>query len=152
MMEYPWGKGTPKWTRDATANDSDKSFTVPTGKIWIVKSITYTIVTTATAGNRAMRLRITNGTNLIAVGEVMDAIAASNSSTGAWIFGVPGGAAAALQPRLDTGATATVANWIRGMPDLVLLAGYVVQVLDSGTIDAAADDLTIAINYIEYDA
>lgn len=152
MKDYPWGKGTPTWTRDAATNDSDKSFTVPTGKRWLVKDVTFTIVTDGTVGNRTMRMRITNGTNIVATGDIMDVVAASNSSTGAWVFGVSGGPAAAAQPRLDTGATSSVANWIRGMPDLILNAGYVINVLDSAAIAAAADDLTVVLHYIEYDA
>lgn len=144
--EYPWGKGTPKWTRDATLNDSDKEFTVPAGKIWDLKAIVSTLTATATVGNRLMQNVITDGTNEVIRTQRTASITASQVS----IFRVTVG----------EGATGAVGNGFQGanvstldaLPALILPAGYVIRVYDSAAIDAAADDLTVVLHYVEYDA
>jgi len=36
--------------------------------------------------------------------------------------------------------------------DIILTAGMYIRVWDSAAIDAAADDLTVVLHYVEYDA
>lgn len=138
--EYPWGKGTPVWVRDATANDSDKSFTVPAGKVWDLKSVNMKLVTTATVGNRVMRVRVKpDGTNHDML-ESVGSNAAASSTTLFWdSFG---GQVSSLQ------TAAVFHTW----PVMLLPAGAVVQCVDTAAIDAAADDLTVVLHYVEYDA
>ena len=149
---YPWGKGTPKWLRDATTDNSDKSWTVPAGKIWDLRSIQFTIANSVTVGNRTVRAYITDGTNTIWTGAAMDNVAASTSSTGAWLFGQGGAPAAVIQPRLDMVLDSAVANWLRGAPQCLLNSGSVVRVYDSSAVSAAFDDLFVVLHYVEYDA
>jgi len=54
-------------------------------------------------------------------------------------------------PRLTTGGS-SLAFLNQGAPDMMLPAGYVLRVLDSAAIDAAADDLVVVVHYIEYEA
>ena len=137
MKEYPWGKGTPTWVRDATLNDSDKSFTVPTGKVHDLKFVYVQFAATATVGSRTVAVVITDGTN-----EVLRCTAGSQvtaSATARFIFG---------QTTMD-GYTGTTSE---PLPGCLLPAGYVVRVYDVSAIDAAADDMTVVLHYVEYDA
>lgn len=148
--EYPWGKGTPKWVRDATLNDSDKSFTVPAGKAWDVKLIEASLTATATVGNRQLIALITNGTNVVWASTWAGNITASQvgmlSLHNAQTTGT-----VATTVALD-GATAPTAARQDSIPPMILPAGYVVRVFDRGVIDAAADDLIVVLHYVEYDA
>src|SRR3989304_1214455 len=56
--------GAESLINDATANDSDKTFTVPASTIWEPLFIVVTLVTTATVGNRKMRIEIGDGSDL----------------------------------------------------------------------------------------
>ena len=139
MKEYPWGKGTPKWVRDATANDSDKSFTVPAGKIWEIRAIYGKIVCTATVGNRQIKPIFTDGTNTVLEAFANGAsITASNTCICNWAAG---------NPQVNSASNAQ-----QNLPIMILPAGYVMRLYDVSAIDPAADDLTVAFNYVEYDA
>lgn len=137
--DYPWGKGTPKWTRDATANDSDKTIlTVPTGKYVVLNHLYATLATTATVGNRLVKLVVTDGTNDVCVVTAANVQAASLTWAYNWLKGGVGEASSLTE--------------LQCLPELILLAGYTVRVYDSAAIDAAADDLTVVLHYVEYDA
>jgi len=146
--EYPWGKGTPVWERDATANDSDKSFTVPTGKVRRYLTIAAQLVCTATVGNRSLRVNITNGTDLVY--QFMHSGNITASQNGALYIESPG--STGTQIRYGPGTATPSVGKQETMPELILPAGYVIRVYDSGAIDAAADDLTVVLHYVEYDA
>lgn len=149
MMQYPWGKGTPKWVRDATANDSDKSFTVPAGKAWALQYVYAEITATATVGNRSLAVHIRDTNPSVIVVEATANIAAAQKGNIRLINGAPRSTTA--QRMLD-GTTATVSQENQ-LPMLALLpAGYSVRVWDSAAIDAAADDMTVVLHYVEYDA
>jgi len=137
--DYPWGKGTPVWVRDATLNDSDKSFTVPTGKLWELLGVTATISNTATVGNRTLQMQITNGVSEVYRSPRSGNIIASAAEMVSWAWG---GAGSYGQVGFVTMSTYR----------MILPAGYVVRVYDSAAIDAAADDLTVVLHYVEYDA
>ena len=136
--DYPWGKGTPAWVVDATLNDSDKSWTVPAGKVRVYNYIFAYLQTTATVGNRVMRVSITDGTTEIFRFSA-DNLAASLTGRFCWFVGGIDDPAASVDSHC-------------AFPELCLLPGYVIRVYDSAAIDAAADDLTVALHYVEYDA
>lgn len=138
MKDYPWGKGTVKWLRDAALNDSDKSFTVPAGKVWSLRWLFATLATTATVGNRFIWVIITNGANDVWIHK--QATSHPASTTYNYNF--------APQYSTQTGTTERTAP----LMDALLPAGYVIRIYDSGAIDAAADDLTVVLHYVEYDA
>lgn len=149
--DYPWGKGTPTWVLDATANDSDKSFTVPAGKIWRLISIYAEITCTATVGNRVLAISMTNGTSVIDRNDAQANTTASQIGNFFVGYGTPSAASTTARRILAGTSNATTTTSI-GDPERILLAGYVVRVFDRGAVDPAADDLTVVLHYVEYDA
>lgn len=143
--EYPWGKGTPKvLAYDATANDSDKSFTVPAGKVWDVKLIHIKFTTTATVGNRQLFVVITDGTN-----EITRTVRATVTASQVAVMRVSfNGANNALTPAFD-GCNVSAQDIL---PFNIMRAGYVIRAYDGGAVDAAQDDMIVAIVGVEYDA
>ena len=77
-----------KTASDVALNDSDKSFTVPTGKRWIVNTIWVELTATATGGNRQMVVEVQSaaGDVLLQVraGAVIAATDPSASRDGSW--------------------------------------------------------------------
>lgn len=149
---YPWKKGTLTWTYDATANDSDKSFTVPTGKVWKLLAVQFHIAATATVGNRLMAFVVTDGTNIIFTGPAFTNVAASQ--TGSY-HGAPGLAdqTTVVPRRMSDGVSLATSGGTFGLSsEMYLNEGYVVRIYDGAAIDAAADDLIVALHYIEYDS
>ena len=118
---------------DTALNDSDKTFTVPAGKQWWIKSIYASLVSTATVGNRQLDVLFTDASDVPICKAVAGAVQAGGV-TRAICF-------APLNPQ-ETGFTNTL--MYRAIPDnLVLSAGYKVRVYDSAAIDAAADDMAV---------
>ena len=151
MMQYPWGKGTPKWTRDAAANDSDKSFTVPTGKIWDLKTIVVNITATATVGNRLLVVGVTDGTNVVYVSPKSGNITASQTASALFTIDLAQSGTTANNVPLLSYANPNTSIYFP-LPKMVLPAGYIVRVYDYAAIDAAADDMIVVLHYVEYDA
>lgn len=152
MKDYPWGKGTIKWVRDATANDSDKSFTVPAGKAWDVRYISATITNSATVGNRLLAIEITNGTDRVVNTVTTATVAATLVGSAEMTFQGGITAVTTTAPGVSlTGATSNVYK-AQNKCAIILPAGYVIHVYDTAAIDAAADDLVVVIHYVEYDA
>lgn len=120
---------------DETANDSDKSWTVPAGEMWKVCQAFVGLVTTATVGNRQVRFQVAD-------------------SNGKVIGFLPAGAVQAASQTRSYGflqgiyrETAFLDTMIQvPIPiDLYLKAGSVVRFWDSAAIDAAADDMTVSM-------
>ena len=137
---YLWGRGTPTWQFDNTANDSDRTYTVPAGKIWYMLAVWARLAATATVGNRYLSVDISpNGTNPIRAGQTA-AITASTTNT-------------ILVSFTGMGDDFTIAAGVgqNAMP-MVLTAGATVRIWDSAAVDANQDDLQEYVHYIEYDA
>jgi len=150
--DRPWGDGTPNWVRDATPNDSDKSFPVPVGKAWDLRYIYGYLAASAVVGNRQLRALISNAQGLDLYATMTTAnIAANGNGAVTAIVGQTYNTAAYKQragaPQNNSGV---VANDI--LPPCILTAGFTVRVWDVAAIDAAADDLTVVLHYVEYDA
>ncbi len=149
----PWGNGTPVVSNTAYTNDSDVDITVPATKVWAVHYIAALIVTTATVGNRFLNLAVLNSTpSIIYAAPATAAVAASSS--GQICVGLAMPASTTIRRRIDTAAlTLNAAVQIdSAMPVLILPAGSIIRVKDSAAIDAAADDMTVVLHYVEYDA
>jgi len=148
----PWDPGTPKWVIDATANDSDKTFTVPAEKVWEMESVEAGIVATATVGNRYLLIQIYNAAGVcVSPGKVTVAIPASNRGGNYMSIGATEGTA--VRCSLITPASANNAQAVCNLPDrMVLSAGMYIRAWDIAAVDAAADDMTVVLHYIEYDA
>jgi len=152
MTEYAVKPGgTPTWYRDAASNDSDKSITVPAGKKWCINYIHAEITCSATVGNRQLWMTITDGTNVILVPPKLAAMAASSTAVIELATSATFTSTAAQVPLLS-GISPSQAERFPIPPDLVLPAGYVIRVYDTQAIAVAEDDLTIIMQYIEYDA
>jgi len=138
--DYPWGKGTPTWTYDSNTNDSDKSLTTPAGKIRKIIGVHVSLASTATVGNRNLRVLTTDGVNELTRAQSSSTQAAS--LTYQYI----------LSTRLTNQTVSSAGIVIIAIPEVILPAGYVMRVYDSAAIDAAADDMLVAWHYVEYDA
>jgi len=136
--------GTPKYTTDAATNDSDKTFTVPAGKVWDMRHIYVKLVNTATVGNRNLVMQISDGTTIFVYR--YDTAVSTASQTSELEVSFMGGAAAAAV--IATGVRHTVLP----ISPLILPAAYTIRIWDANAIDAAADDLTVVLHYIEYEA
>ena len=151
MKEYPWGKGTPKIVQDTAANDSSKLFAVPAGKIWRVKSVYGQLLSTATVGNRVLIIEVNDGAGGVVWVLRSANVPASTKATALLDAGsMTYGTTVAACPLLDS-LNPGIAVY-NHLPIDVLPAGYTIKVWDAAAIDAAADDLTVVLHYVEYDA
>lgn len=120
---------------DAALNDSSKSWTVPDGEIWTIDHVYAILTSTATAGNRQMVIKITDGTNQVGIVSAGAVQAATNTYAYDFFVGAP------------TEGTVVNNSLKVSMPLLTLLPGYVITVEDDAEVAAAADDLTVAFTY-----
>ena len=115
---------------DTALNDSDKTFTVPAGNLWRLQILQAKLTTTATVGNRQLRLRIGDGSNILWTRNFGATQAASLQRGYYAAWDLPDDVAFDG----DGNIRLQMAQWI-------LPTGFTVQLYDSAAIDAAADDL-----------
>ncbi len=101
--------------------------TVPAGKVWRLRSIFGLLTTSAAVANRIPAVKITDGTNTIAILEGGSGAVTAASSSAGYTWGM--GLAAA-------GGFTGGRNCSNALPDLRLLPGYTVQITTL-SIDAA---------------
>lgn len=125
--------GVPTLQADETADDSDKSFTVPAGRMWEIISIWVELTSTATVGNRQMQVDIQDSGSDVVMAVAAGAVQAA-SLTRNYLFGdhLPDLTAFRAGDLLST-----------PIPPLQLPAGFIVRVYDSAAIAAAADDMIV---------
>lgn len=128
---------TPGVSAEETANDSDKTITVPASTEWLVDSIWVELISTATAGNRQIAVDVRdNAADVIAqfrAGAVQAA-----SVTRYYLF-APN--VAELTAFRDTDYLSNP------MPQLWLPASYSLRIYDKAAVDAAADDMVVQVRY-----
>lgn len=134
----PWGNGVVTWEQDATANDSDKSFVTPVGKVRLYKSIHVTLATSADVGNRVLGLGVLTAA-AATVFLTNTGVNHAASTTNNYVF-------APFVPLDTSGASMSF-----GVPDLILTAGMSLRVYDISAIAAGADDMTVNLQYIDWD-
>ena len=133
---------TDEWTldyeRDATLNDSDKTFTVPALEEWHVLWIYVLFTTTADAGTRQIAIEFYDAAaNLVA--EVKAGATQVASLTRNYTF------AAGLA---DLMAFRDTDNLMTPLPvGLLLQTDWDIRVYDNNAIQVAADDMIVVINY-----
>jgi len=153
MTEYAVTPGgTPKIEREATTNDSDKTFTVPTGKTWKLNSFVIDYTCSATVGNRNVVVSISpGGANNWSTPSTAIAPTASQHAI---IEAYPGAVYTntAAQVPSPSGIVCDIGVRFPMPPEYYLPAGTTIRALDVATIAAAADDMTVILRYIEYDA
>jgi len=126
--------------RDVGLNDSDKTVQVPVGKQWDILWVWVNFVSTATAGNRVLELRINDNTNDQLVISALALHAANLTYDYLFVPGAPlvGAPAAGLRA-----VTVPIPSPLR------LRDFWTLRVLDRSAIDAAADDMTVVVVGIE---
>jgi hypothetical protein len=124
---------------DETANDSDKTITVPTGKRWLILWCHVEYTASATAGARFIEMHLRDSSdNIIAVATHTININAGESYN---LEFLPSGTA-------RNGST--VVNAIIPLPPITILeAGYDIRIFDSAAIDPAADNMIIKMLVLE---
>lgn len=123
---------------DTDPNDSDKVIIVPDDEEWEILSISAILQSTATVGNRRMAAEVrtpSSGFHLMsAIAQATQA--ASLTRTYTFASGV-------------VNMTAFVSNFLTvSMPSLVVPPVGRIRIYDVAAIDAAADDLTVRMLYI----
>jgi hypothetical protein len=119
---------------DVTPNDSDKTLTVPAGKAWVLQFLSVNLVTTATVGNRQLRVEIGDGTNLLWFKE-FGAVQAASLTRDYY-------AASDLPDDTSFDGDGRIRMQLEAH---VLPPGYTVRIYDTQAIDAAADDMTVRL-------
>ncbi len=126
---------TPDLQSNVVADDSDKTFTVPTDTEWIVEWMYVDFTTTAVVGTRQLTIQIQDDSANI-IGEVVAGVSQAASLHYYYMFAADMEGLTALRDSVH------VSN---PMPKWILPAGYAVRILDSKSIDAAADDMLIRL-------
>ncbi len=125
---------------DTATNDSDKTFTVPSGKQWKFLYGFIDFTTTATVGDRQIIILITDGTGNIWRIEALNVQAASLTER----YNMQSG---------GTSVTEDVAlTHVIPLPSIAILgSGFTIRILDSAAVDPAADDMLIRLVVEERD-
>lgn len=124
---------------DAGANDSDKAFSPGTGFRWKLQGIRVVLATTATVGNRRLRVDVYVAGPTVLWSSGLSA----NIAAGATAY-------VHFQPDINDTATATDQYVKASFPDISSLKGFSVRVWDTAAIDAAADDMTVTLIYRQF--
>lgn len=119
---------------DSTANDSDKTWTVPDGEMWMLNWAHAILVATATVGNRVVTIDIEDGEGNLLI-DIPSAANHTANNTEHYAF---------FQGIYRETAFAAGAIQVPIPKDLYLKAGYTLRIYDRGAIAPEADDLTVS--------
>jgi hypothetical protein len=129
---------TVKVKSDVVVNQSSKTIVVSKNQSWAINSIFATLASTATVGNRQIRLSILTDADVLLYS--VDAISTQAASLTYKYAFLPGAA--------NEDQHAKLWNVCRLPLDTVLPAGYKIKIEDTAAIDAAADDMTVQVMYV----
>ena len=124
---------SPALQSDEAADDSDKTLTVPADTAWKILWVWVELNTSATAGNRQLRVDFRDASDDIML-HVQAGMTQPASSGRAYLFAPCVPASIAL---------VATQLYIPYPPDVWLTAGQDVRVLDGATIAPAADDMVV---------
>lgn len=119
---------------DDTANDSDKSFTVPGGEMWKLNSIFVKLVTDATVGNRQLTVEVQNSAGTV-MGRISAGAVQAASLTRHYLW---------MQGTFRETAFINTDIQVPIPVDSYLPAGATLRVYDSAAVSAAGDDMTVS--------
>jgi hypothetical protein len=125
---------------DATANDSDKSWTVPNNEMWKINFAHVILVSTATVGNRQMTLQIVDENSNMIIDMTAGTVQAA-SLTRHYLF---------IQGIYRETAFVNGELQIPIALDLYLKPGWSIRFLDEAAVAAAADDMTVSFQMQKY--
>lgn len=136
---YTFAHRTLTQTIDDTLNDSDKTFTVPAGRLWWVQLIFIDFTSTAIVGFRIIRIFITtDGTNTVLSHQLPIAQAASLNRR------------FTFAPAYPENTAFNGFDALFPLPTRLLIpAGGTIRILDNSAIDPTADDMLIRIQHDE---
>ena len=136
----PGDHGHLKFITDAALNDSDKTLTVTSGKVWYVLHIYAKLISDANAGNRLMALIVADP-NAVEIyrNAAVNVQIANATEYYAWM------------PQIGTPAETVPTFHHLPFPFTYLPGGSTIRVYDNAAIAAATDDLTINALVVEYD-
>jgi len=137
------------WVYDATLDDSDKTFTVPVGKMWLLKEAYHEGLASAVVGVRNYAIVVSNGVNNIFRTPTLQY---SANQTGAQLASTTFDNHSAAIPTVNLAGVAIITGQTTFLPEMLLPAGYTVRMYDFTAIDAAGDHMFCVLHYIEYDA
>lgn len=123
----------PDLQAEETANDSDKTFTVPASTEWIVKWLWVELTSSVTAGNRQLCVQILDDAADV-IAEIRAGAVQAASLTRYYTFSPH---VTELTSFRDTDYLSTI------MPEWRLPTGYGLRIYDKAAIDAAADDMVV---------
>lgn len=125
---------------DATADDSSKDFVVPAGKTWRLDWAHIIFTSTATVGNRQIKISLYDSSNVLRADFHAGAVQAA-SLTRHYIF-LPG----------VYRETTFINDEIQiAIPqNFILLPEWYIRVADSAAIAATADDMTVSMQVTEH--
>lgn len=130
-------QGTLSLSSDTTANDSDKSFTVTTAKVWNIQWMYISYSSTATAGDREICFEVQNASAVVIFRAYAARTIIASESNVELVFGVGVDASQIINTNI---------------PKMNLPASYVIRIYDKNAVDAAADDMTVRLVYEERNA
>lgn len=129
------GKGEIVVVSDATLNDTAKLFVVPALQYWKVLSVYFSLITTATAGNRLMSVDFLDATPALIARCPFGAVQAATLTWNYTAF--PGSDKLAAVAGVALALTAPIPG------GLWLPPGYGVKIIDTAAVDAGADDISL---------
>lgn len=112
---------------DVTTNSSNKLFTVPTGKEWLVQSARIAYTTNATVGTRQVEFRVLDASDNV-VAESLAGVTQVASLTYTYDYNINGLDSIALRDSTFLSAV---------LPHLIIPAGFKIRLLDKKAIAAA---------------
>lgn len=122
---------------DAALDNSNKTFTVPAGEMWKLNWAHITLISTATVGNRQMEMQIFDASNNLMMSVSAGTTQAASLTRDYHFMQGTDRETAFVASELQTPFPA----------DLYLPAGWKIRFRDSAAIAAAADDMTVAMQY-----
>ncbi|TNE61199.1 MAG: hypothetical protein EP341_00850 [Sphingomonadales bacterium] len=119
--------------RDATANDSDKSWVVPGNELWKITHACVNLTTTATVGNRIMTLRVDDPDG----NQIKNLVAGAVQAASADVF------YCMIQGIYRETSVINGAIQVPLPADFYVIPNSTIRFYDSAAIDAAADDMIV---------
>lgn len=137
QFELDW---RPKLVSDTANDDSDKTFTVPSGKTWEIKWVWVELVTTATVGNRQIVVVALDNANDVIATVNAGAVQAA-SITRNYLFAHHVG---------DLTSFRNTTYLTNPIPEFILPQAFAIRVYDIAAVAAAADDMVVHMLVREY--
>jgi len=125
-------------TQDETADDSDKTFTVPSSVEWQILWVWVEYTSTATGGSRQLEIQLQDASGNV-IGQFQTGVTQTESLTYKYLFGI--GVPDLTNVRDGNNVTTPLPA------GTFLTAGQKIRIWDNKAIDSSADDMTVRIQY-----